>query len=390
MLTFYLIGVLLTYLIFLHTQKHHSLSVSKILFFMGIIFPPVSIALYIFIFLANKKRSKATKNQKVLFSPLPKKQYKAVLLLFLSVIVFLGNCFYSVQPHLYNDVKIIPLSIINSSRGFVYNDNGNSDAAIEEIKQSGESEVDIHFIDVGQGDSIFITDGNKKVLVDAGTQNAGNEVVDYIQNLGVGKIHLVVATHPHADHIGGLGHVFNNFQVKKVWDSGQSHTSATYQSYLQSIEENNIDFLIVDAGHKKELGNYSLKVLGPNQDEDLEGLNNNSIVAKLKHGEITALLTGDVEKEGENALLQSERCLNSDILKVGHHGSRTSTTKEFLKKVNPSVAVIQVGEKNRYGHPHEETLEKLMLKDIDIYRNDIHGNILITSDGAKYSTQLGS
>lgn len=247
----------------------------------------------------------------------------------------------------------------------------------------------VHFIDVGQGDSILlITQPGLTVLIDGGTRAAGQTVVNYLKAQGVKELDMVIGTHPHEDHIGGLISVLAAFPVRRIIDAGVPHTTITFDDYLTQIERQ------VEAGHctyetpegqeVKLASNVTLRVLGP--DRPMSSLNDASVVARVDFGSTSFLFTGDAELEAEQLLLARGVNLKADVLKVGHHGSRTSTSQAFLNAVAPTHAVIQVGAGNRYGHPTEEVLERLAGAGVNIYRNDLHGTVVFTSDGATLAT----
>jgi beta-lactamase superfamily II metal-dependent hydrolase len=243
----------------------------------------------------------------------------------------------------------------------------------------------VHFIDVGQGDSILVEGPTGKVmLVDAGTRSAGEKVVSYLKQAGISSIDIFVATHAHEDHIGGFAAVADAFSIGEVYDTGYSHTTQTYERMLTIIDEKDIGFNLAHVGNRINLdSNLDIPILHPG--ELLDDVNNNSIVLKLTHGQVSFILTGDAEAEAEQLILnRGKSTLNSDILKVGHHGSRTSTSDAFLTAVSPEIAVIMCGEGNSYGHPHRETLDKLTRTGVEIYRTDIAGDIVVTSDGVSY------
>lgn len=243
----------------------------------------------------------------------------------------------------------------------------------------------VHFIDVGQGDAIYIElPNNVDILIDAGDIGYGSTVVNYLRSRNVDDIEILVATHPHADHIGGLPAVFDAYDVLIVVDPGVSAATQAYQRYWAAVQAEGADYQKA-AGQSWTFGNCTFDILGPTHTH--RDLNDNSVVARLSCPDGSFIFTGDAEKDGEGAILH--RNLDANILKVGHHGSRTSTTDAFLAKVSPDVAVIMVGDGNRYGHPHEETLAKLAAAGIEIYRTDLHGNIVVslTDRGYSVSTQ---
>ena len=253
-----------------------------------------------------------------------------------------------------------------------------------------KNQLKAHFIDVGQGDAILVQFPNGKVmLVDGGPRTAGEKIVSYLKKAGITSIDIVVATHPHEDHISGLLSVLNAFPVGKVYDSGYPHTTKTYEDFLILIDQKDIDFEIAHAFNAINIDpSVNITILHPGT--TMASINNNSVVLKLQHNKVGLLLTGDAEAEAEKHFMErtDSATLKSTVLKVGHHGSRTSTTDTFLSKVDPSKAIIMLGAGNTYGHPHPETITKLTNAGIEIYRTDLHGDIVVTSDGqgVKFTT----
>ncbi|NMB12598.1 MAG: MBL fold metallo-hydrolase [Firmicutes bacterium] len=248
------------------------------------------------------------------------------------------------------------------------------------------SELILHFLDAGQGDSILIqSPAGVNILVDAGDDQAGTQVVmPYLERLGLASLDMVVITHPHFDHIGGLIPVLKKYPVGQVLADGQIHTSKTYERLLTLIYEEEIPFKLARAGDELKIaGLDEVLVLNP-QEPFLPGLNNNSVVLQLRHGDIVILLTGDIEIEAEKRILDKGQLSQAQILKVAHHGSRTSSTKGFVDKTQPEVAIISLGAGNVYEHPHQETLESLASIGSQVLRTDLLGTIIVVSDGASY------
>ena len=240
----------------------------------------------------------------------------------------------------------------------------------------------VHFIDVGQGDAIFIQAPENNILIDGGERNSG--VADYLQNRGVTSLNLVLSTHPHNDHIGGLLAVLENIPVQEVIDPGVVHTTKTFEDYLTLIDTQDIKFTVGRAGLTRDLGEgLTMQVLHP-ADPSASNLNDASLVTKFTFGKVSFLFTGDAEEKSEALLLSSNYPLQSTILKVGHHGSSSSTSAPFLEAVNPVCAVIMVGADNRYEHPHAETLQTLAAAGVNVYRTDLQGTITITTDGETF------
>ncbi len=247
----------------------------------------------------------------------------------------------------------------------------------------------IQVIDVGQGDAILIRASGQVTLVDTGDVPAREKLVSYIKNQGITTIDKVIITHPHADHLGGMNSILENFTVKHVYDSGQTTTTPMYRQYLTTIRKKNIPFTVLLAGSQIDIGGETvLKIFNPDKPYIVgeSDLNNNSVVAKLIYGSFSMLLAGDAEHEAEARMLEKYSGeLKSTVLKSGHHGSSTSSTPAFLKAVTPEVAIISVGANNDYHHPHPSTLKKYADLKYKVYRTDKDGTVTITSDGQTYT-----
>lgn len=240
-------------------------------------------------------------------------------------------------------------------------------------------DLKVHFLDVGQGDSIFIElPTNETILIDASVKDASDKIINYLKEENVSKIDYVFATHPHSDHIGGMSAVINAFDIGQIYMPKAVTTTKTYENLLLTIKNKNLKIKTAKATNTIiDTDDLKLVVLAPNQDS-YESLNNYSIVLKLTYKEKSFLFMGDAETLSEKEITGD---VQADVLKVGHHGSRTSTSQAFLNKVNPSYAVISVGLNNDYKHPHQEVLDRLEKKNIKIYRTDQNGDIIFTTDG---------
>ncbi|SET42087.1 competence protein ComEC [Natronincola peptidivorans] len=247
-----------------------------------------------------------------------------------------------------------------------------------------DTALSIHVIDVGQGDSILIkTPNGKTMLIDGGEPAAGKTVVSYLKKRKVKKIDLLVATHPHADHIGGLIDVIHSIPIDKFYMPHKLHTSKTFENLLDAAKDKDLKISAATAGIMIDFDeDITLYFLGPLRDYG-DDLNLWSAVVKMDYKEKSFLFTGDLEALGEEDILSGfqKDFLKSQFLKVGHHGSRTSTTENFLQVIEPTVAVISCGRNNSYGHPHEEVINRLNLFNIAVYRTDMQGTIVIKSDG---------
>ena len=236
-----------------------------------------------------------------------------------------------------------------------------------------------HFIDVGQGDCTLIRSGETSILVDCGTYESGGKLCEYLQNLGIKSIDYLIGTHPHEDHLGGSSAVLRMFDVKNVFLNGEMSSSYFFERMVDVLEAKNITPYIPDIGEKYTSGPFEFEFLSPEIDFGDE--NHNSLVVRVKYKDINALITGDIERPVESYLLNHNKDLAADILKVAHHGSRNASSSEFLREVNPTIAVIQCGKDNSYGHPHYEVLKRFENTRAKVLRTDENGSIVIRTDG---------
>lgn len=255
--------------------------------------------------------------------------------------------------------------------------------------EAATKEMKVHFIDVGQGDSIYIkTPNGDDILIDAGNGN-GKKTIDYLKKQKVKDIEVMIATHPDADHMGGLNDVLKAYKVKSVYAPKVSHTTQVYKDFLKAVKAEKLTIKTAQKGTKLNLKGVNATFLAPVKTYSKSDLNNWSAVLKVTYGKNSYLFTGDAEEKSEKDLIASKQDLKADVLKVGHHGAKTSTSADFLKKVNPKHAVISVGAKNNYGHPTSAILDRLKKNGTDVYRTDKQGSIVSTSDGKtiKFNTK---
>ncbi len=246
-----------------------------------------------------------------------------------------------------------------------------------------KSELKVHFIDVGQGDSILLDLGETEILIDGGDRLSG--VASYLDDFVDGALEVLVATHPHADHIGGLIDVLDDFEVEEIWLNGDTSTSQTYSQFMSAVNSEGAQVHEARRGDTIEIGDLVLDVLHP---VNLSGTtNNNCIVLSLSYGEIDFLFMGDAEKEAEASMLAAGVVPDVEVLKVGHHGSRTASSSQFLQVAKPERAIYMAGEGNRYGHPHQETITALSEVHVLIQGTDMYGTIIVTTDGQVFSVQ---
>jgi beta-lactamase superfamily II metal-dependent hydrolase len=251
-----------------------------------------------------------------------------------------------------------------------------------------DGKLSVYFLDVGQGDSTLVLFSDKSILIDAGEAEMGDRVVRDLKVLGVKRIDLLVATHPHSDHIGGMQKVLAAFPVGQVLDSGLPHTSSTYEHFLDTIEQKNIPYRVAEQGQTIDIDPaLMIFVLSPPQQHYGDDPNANSVVLRMSYGTVAFLFAGDIGGEGETALAKSGYPIDARILKVGHHGSYSSTSSSLLARVRPETAIIMVGKDNPFGHPHKQTLDFLESYRVKVYRTDLDGTIVIRSDGRSYSVK---
>ena len=264
----------------------------------------------------------------------------------------------------------------NSSNNNIEVNNNNLEASKEV-----DGELSVYFLDVGQADSILIESNDEYMIIDGGNNNDGELLVQYFKSLGIDKFKYLVGTHPHEDHIGGLDDIIDSFNIGTIYLPDAITTTATFEGLLDSMEKKNLTYDVPEINSTFTLGDATLKVIYTGT--DTSDLNNTSIVLKLVYGNNSFLFTGDATSETEEKIINQDIAV--DVLKVGHHGSKYSTTNNFLDKVNPKYAIISVGENNIYNHPASSTIDKLKKRNISIYRTDIDGTILAQSDGDNIS-----
>jgi competence protein ComEC len=247
--------------------------------------------------------------------------------------------------------------------------------------QAAATPLDVHFLDVGQADSIFIkTHEGKTMLIDGGNTADGDFVTSYIKDQGITKLDIIIGTHPHEDHIGGLDKVIRLLNVEKIYMPKVMHTSQAFEDVLDAIGTKGLKVTTPVVGDTFDLGSIKCTIVAPNS-EKYDDFNNYSIVLKMEYGQTSFLFTGDAETVSEQEMLTGKYDLKADVLKVGHHGSTSSTSLAFLKAVSPKYAVISAGKDNQYGHPDSIILNRLKTFGTEIYRTDESGTIIAISDG---------
>ena len=241
-------------------------------------------------------------------------------------------------------------------------------------------DIKISFINVGQAEAILIQQGSYSMLIDAGYEANALSVKNYISEQGINQLDYVIATHPHEDHVGGLGYIINSFKIGKIYMPKVSDNTQAFEDFMSSVKNKNMTITTPVPGSTFKLGEAICTILGP-VNADANDLNTYSIVMKITYGKNTFLLTGDAVESNEMAMIEAGYDLSADVLKVGHHGVYNATSQAFLNKVNPKYAVISVGAGNLNGPPAPEVLIKLLNKEISTFRTDLNGTIVCTSDG---------
>lgn len=255
-----------------------------------------------------------------------------------------------------------------------------NESGYAEKMDAGSGDMTVHFLDVGQGLAILVQSEGETLIYDGGEKKHSSYVVSYLQNQGVETIDYLISSHYDSDHVSGLIGCLNAFDVECVISSDYVHESKTYESFVNAVEAEGLTMEHPAVGTEYAFGSGKFVILGP-ESIDEDDSNANSVVIKLVNGEHSFIFTGDAENKNESAMCQSGIDLKCDVLVPGHHGSATATSWEFLEDTLPEYAVISCGEGNSYGHPHEETMEKLESANVEVFRTDIQGTIIASSDG---------
>lgn len=252
---------------------------------------------------------------------------------------------------------------------------------VESLPVLQDGELKVYVFDVGQADCILVECNDSYMMIDGGNNPDGKLVVKQLNEMGVTKIDYLVGTHAHEDHIGGLDNILKNFEVGVLYMPTNEYDSATYRDVVNAADSQNVENIAPELGHVFYVGDAKCEIMGiDNEDEDP---NINSIIIEMTYGKNKFLFTGDAEIENEERRLWND----IDVLKVAHHGSRTSSSEDFMEQVRPEIALISVGTDNSYGHPHKEVMELLESYDMDIYRTDTQGTIIVTSDGTNCTVE---
>jgi beta-lactamase superfamily II metal-dependent hydrolase len=263
------------------------------------------------------------------------------------------------------------------------------DGRLRPTLPAGGLNVQVHFVDIGQGDAVLVRSGQGQVaLIDGGELDSG--ITDYLRSQQIERVDLLIATHPHSDHIGGLVEVLEGFPVSRVVTNGQPHTTQVYERFLDAVIASEAEYIEVKRGARLPFGDLVFEVLNPPATGGAifaGDINENSLVLRLEVGQVAFLFTGDAEASAEADMLAANQPLQAEVLKLGHHGSSTSTHSQFLAEVSPSVAVYQAGAANSYGHPDSGVIRMLEAAQVQVYGTDQYGTIIITTDGISYQIE---
>lgn len=275
-----------------------------------------------------------------------------------------------------NHLVTIILALVIALMATYFGGNRTDDRPTTPVSGDGLS---VHYIDVGQGDSTLLICDGETMLIDAGIPSAGKTVTQYLSAQGVTAIDYLVCTHAHADHCGGLDDVVVNFPVKTIYSSVAESENASFTYFAEAAETAGVEIEVPELDSSFPLGEATVTVLGPRA--DYSDVNNQSLVLRVDYGETSFLFTGDAEYESETAILDAGCDVRCDVLKAGHHGSKTSTGYRLLYEAEPQYCVISCGANNDYGHPHDDTLSRLRDADVTVYRTDENGTVVCFSDG---------
>lgn len=254
-----------------------------------------------------------------------------------------------------------------------------ADSMLSSASGAKAGKMEVHYIDVGQGDATLVTCDGHAMLIDAGDYSKGTAIQNYLQKQKIKKLDYLILTHPDSDHIGGAPVIITKFEIGRVFISNYEKDNKTYQKLIQALDNKRLKYTTPETGTQYALGTAKITILAPNDDYD--NPNDASVALMLQNGKNKFLFTGDAGEDAEQDILETDIDLSADVYKAGHHGSSTSTSQDFFEAVSPSCAVISCGEDNSYGHPHAETLNTFRMNGVKVYRTDEDGTIIATSDG---------
>lgn len=313
------------------------------------------------------------------------RKFKNFIIILLIEILLISGCSYNntAQENANNNNHEIILSeTVNHEKPATKTKNILNNQGFQEINKD---ELKVYFIDVGQGDATLLEYKNHYMIIDAGNNSEEEFMVEYLNSKNIDTLDYIIGTHPHADHIGGLDAVIDNFDIENIYMPTATTDTKTFTDVLDSIENKHLSITEPVAGTEFMFNDLNIQILSPIIEYDK--MNNNSIVLKLTYDDISFLFTGDAEEVAEYDILNLGYNISSDVLKVGHHGSDTSTSDKFLNAVNPGYSVISVG-KNSYGHPAEIVLNRLEKYNSEIFRTDQNGTIVFSTNGKELKIDM--
>lgn len=249
--------------------------------------------------------------------------------------------------------------------------------AVPEVPEGG-STLEVHYLDIGQGDATLLVCDGEAMLIDAGENDKGTQIQNYLTHLGIKKLKYAIGTHPHSDHIGGLDVIIYKFDCETILMPDLERDMKTYQDVINAVEIKDYKVTVPQPGDTYTLGGAQFQIVAPN-DIWYESMNDYSIALRVIHGDNEFLFTGDAEEESEKEMLRKGWEISADVYQVGHHGSYSSTSEAFIEEVSPDYAVISCGENNDYGHPHAEVMNRLRAHGVQVFRTDEQGTIVATS-----------
>lgn len=286
-------------------------------------------------------------------------------------------------------ILFVIISVMESRDSNKNSENSEYDSSTTKAKVTELSEdLEIHFVDVNQGDCTIIKVGDNAMIIDAGNNGYGTTVKMYLQSIGVEKLDYVIGTHPDADHIGGLDVVIYNFECGMVFMPDCEKDTKTYDDVIQTCKNKNYKITSPVVGEEYMLGDASFEIIAPLHYDYDDNYNDCSIAIRMEYGNNSFLFTGDCEEAAEEDLIESGVNLDADLFKLGHHGSNTANTEAFLNEVSPIYCVVSCGEGNSYGHPHAEVLNNLRSMGIKLFRTDEQGTVVAYSDGVNITFNM--